>query len=96
VLGLFWVVPIETPIRVECLRDQVGGIKITAPPQSGQRQEQRHVALEVAAKGDQLEGVGGFHEHTLEFPGSLKSLSEKNNFDELLRKSFRQDWVVYA
>ena len=48
----------------------------------------------LRAKDDQLEGVGDFHEHKREFPGSLKSVSEKYNFNERLPQPFRHDWVI--
>jgi hypothetical protein len=37
-----------------------------------------------------------FREHNIEFPGRLQSLSNKDNFNKLLRMLFRRDWVVYA
>ena len=37
-----------------------------------------------------------FHQHTLVFPGSLKSLAEARAFHAFLRPLFRQDWVVYS
>jgi hypothetical protein len=37
-----------------------------------------------------------FHQHKLVFPGTVKQLAEKKNFDAFLRLLFRHDWVVYA